>query len=63
MQQNAQGSSADGFTVGAKVKHRICGSGTIKDISGDTLTIALDSGAEKKLSLSSVLQANALKLL
>ncbi len=50
------------FAVGCAVTHKLFGAGTITEKTGDFVTIQLETGDTKKLSLTVALQAEALKL-
>jgi DNA helicase-2/ATP-dependent DNA helicase PcrA len=50
------------FLPGRKVLHRHFGPGKIIDRKGDIITLSFENGAEKKLSLSTALRSDALKL-
>ena len=53
---------AKDYTPGTRLRHKAFGPGTLAACTGDIATIAFDSGAVKKVSLSTALRSGQLEL-
>ena len=47
---------------GVRVRHRTFGPGVLCDRNGDIATVSFDSGADKRLSMSTALRTGQLRL-